>query len=248
MAACEEGSVSRRNFFSNSAAAAVAVGVGVTDPLPSLALNFGNYQKQMANFGLPAPSSIPDGLSPVLEFYGKAVPGQVPLLVTFFSPSTWILQRPSIDKNGEDGTISTGDYGKGDSASLFVAPPLKEGESLTAMDKQYFADLVFAGSTQKGVNLLQNFKLIKFSVAEDSTDEQPAVNVEYSYDLLTGAGFEVSRRGVGRVTSVGGKSTQALLVQTTSNRWKKLEPTLRNVAKSFKVYTVKPALVPITAV
>ena len=38
----------------------------------------------------------------------------------FAYPSLWVVSRPSIDKNGEEGTISAGDYQKGDSAVRLV--------------------------------------------------------------------------------------------------------------------------------
>lgn len=34
----------------------------------------------------------------------------------FVYPALWIVSRPNIDKNGEEGTISAGNYQKGDSA------------------------------------------------------------------------------------------------------------------------------------
>mgnify|MGYP002047483105 FL=1 len=59
--------------------------------------------------------------------------------------------------------------------------------------------------------------------------------VDFSYELLTGAGFIVARRGVAAVTDVNGKS-QALLAVTTSARFKGLEPKLRTIADSFRCY------------
>ena len=104
--------------------------------------------------------------------------------------------RPNIDMNGEDGTVSTGDYGKGDSAvglhavpflppsllsrraavsqTLYVGPPLAAGESLDTMSKDYFRDLFLAGVTQKGANLVQNFKLISVKKSTEKTGQSPS--------------------------------------------------------------------------
>lgn len=224
--------LSRRQSFSAAVAAAV---LGQMDAAPANAMPVDKYVKQLKAYGLPVPDSVPDGFDPSIGFYGKAVPGQVPLLVTFNSPGGWIVVRPNIDVNGEDGTMSTGDYGKGDSASLFVGPPLKPGESLESMSKDYFSDLLLAGVTQKGANLVQNFKLISVKPSTDKT-ETPYFLVDFKYELLTGAGFEVARRGCGSVTAVGGKGVQAMIGASTTGRFKKTEPLLREVARSFRVY------------
>ena len=63
----------------------------------------------------------------------------------------------------------------------------------------------------------------------------PNAVVDFEYELLTGAGFTVERRGVAAVSGVAGKS-QALLAVTTSARYKKLEPELRKIVDSFRVY------------
>ena len=46
---------------------------------------------------------------------------------------------------------------------------------------------------------------------------------------------QVERKGVAAVSKVAGKS-QALLAVTTSARFKKLEPDLRTITDSFRVY------------
>jgi len=66
--------------------------------------------------------------------------------------------------------------------------------------------------------------------------------VDFEYELLTGAGFIVQRRGIAAITDVGGKS-QALLSVTTTARFKKLEPALQTIASSFRCYE-KVASVP----
>lgn len=45
------------------------------------------------------------------------------------------MTRPNTDTNKEAGTVSTGDYGRGDSAALFVAnKSLIEGNNLSDKD------------------------------------------------------------------------------------------------------------------
>jgi hypothetical protein len=59
--------------------------------------------------------------------------------------------------------------------------------------------------------------------------------VDFQYQLLTGAGFEVDRKGVASITSEG-KAVEVLWSASTSNRWKKTETQLRNIVKSFRCY------------
>ena len=54
-----------------------------------------------------------------MDIYGKAK-NRFPLLVSFAHPVDWVVTLPSIDVNGEDGTIQAGEYAKGDTATLFV--------------------------------------------------------------------------------------------------------------------------------
>ena len=90
-------------------------------------------------------------------------------------------------------------------------------------------DSLKGGIAQKGGGeLYQEFKVRKVTPGAPTT-------VDFSYELLTGAGFIVERRGVAAVTDVNGKS-QALLAVTTSARFKGLEPKLRTIADSFRCY------------
>lgn len=59
--------------------------------------------------------------------------------------------------------------------------------------------------------------------------------VDFKYVLLTGAGFEVERRGVASVTSEG-NSVQVLWCATIAARFKKTKEQLRVCAESFRVY------------
>ena len=217
----------------------VGVAVLAVQPGAALALKAEDFSNQMLSYGVKDYTPCPEGYSPVIEFYGRALPGVDPLLVTFHSPGGWLLVRPNINKNGEDGTVSTGDYGKGDSSSFFNGPPLA-GRQLG--DRATLEDIVYAGLTVKGAAQVQGFKLKNFSKLDAATDT-PYYIVEYAYTLLTGAGFEIDRRGVGSVCAVGTKSTQAMLGASTDIRYKKVEDKLREVATSFRVHGgIKPPL------
>ena len=103
------------------------------------AMNVDKFMQQMRVFGIKDTKPCPNGYNPVLEFYGKArqsTPGAAntdPLLITYNSPNGWVTVKPNIDNNGEDGTVSSGDYAKGDSASLFVYPKVRRKKRRLSM-------------------------------------------------------------------------------------------------------------------
>jgi hypothetical protein len=106
-------SATRRDFFAATRTAAASVFTpallsslatsGVVLPvLPANAVSGVNkVNAQLAGYGLP-PAIVPDGLTPLLEIYGKGRNRQ-PVLVSFAHPITWVVVTPSNDKNGEDG-------------------------------------------------------------------------------------------------------------------------------------------------
>ena len=59
------------------------------------------------------------------------------------------------------------------------------------------------------------------------------------YELLTGAGFTVDRKGWASITQVG-KNVEALWAVTTETRFKKLSGDLKIMAESFRVYAGLP--------
>ena len=195
-------------------AAAAASGLS-----PAAAADLNSWNKKLDKLGLPPLDKIPGGFAPVLS----SVNQEQSLFVEFLRPDGWLVVKPSVNTNGEDGTVSAGDYGKGDSAALYVS------DLRPATDKAYYAKLLKGGIAQKGGGeLYQEFKVRKVTPGAPTT-------VDFSYELLTGAGFIVERRGVAAVTDVNGKS-QALLAVTTSARFKGLEPKLRTIADSFRCY------------
>ena len=77
--------------------------------------------------------------------------------------------------------------------------------------------------------MYQNFKITKLESVNGKT------LVDFKYQLLTGAGFEVDRKGVASITNAG-KSVQVLWAASIAARYKKTEDTLRNIVDSFNVY------------
>ena len=84
--------------------------------------------------------------------------------------------------------------------------------------------------------MYQNFKVTNIVSQKGEYRDQDYMLVDFKYELLTGAGFEVDRRGVASVTSEG-NAVELLWTATTRQRYKKLEPTLRSIAGSFRCYT-----------
>ncbi|CAN0050848.1 unnamed protein product, partial [Chrysoparadoxa australica] len=96
-------------------AAALALFAQTALPAPSLAAKLSTVNSQLKGYGLPEVAAPPDGMSPLLEIYGKDDTRET-LLVGWNYPRFWIVERPSQDLNKEAGKLATGDYGKGDSA------------------------------------------------------------------------------------------------------------------------------------
>lgn len=83
--------------------------------------------------------------------------------------------------------------------------------------------------------MYQNFKISKIEPTKGEYRDQDYVLVDFKYELLTGAGFEVDRIGVASVTSVG-DAVEVLWTAVTRQRYKKMEETLRKIAGSFRCY------------
>jgi hypothetical protein len=75
---------------------------------------------------------------------------------------------------------------------------------------------VIKAISQKGDNMYQSFKVIKTEPVV--RDGQQYVLVDFKYELLTGAGFIVDRRGVASVTSQG-NAVEVLWAATISQRY-----------------------------
>ncbi len=206
------GSESRMGFLQRTAAQAAGVGLTVGaapflvwgPPKPAQAASLSKINTELAGYGLPPIVNVPGGFSPLVEVYGKVAGAKKErdtLLVQFFYPSLWVVSKPSIDKNGEEGTISAGDYQKGDSAAFFVG----EGPSSGKLDQQsdaYFGEVVTRAIGQKSSNVYQNFKVLKKRPGAKGSNGAQYYIIEFKYELLTGAGFTVDRKGVASVTQV----------------------------------------------
>jgi len=183
-------------------------------------------------YGLPPLTNVPDGFSPLLQLYGKAA-NRAPLLVQFVHPFDWVVTVPSIDVNGEEGTIQAGEYAKGDTATLFVYKAAGHVDNIAEKPKSFFEEVLFKALTQKGENLVQEFKITKIEPTKQG--KQDYILIDFKYELLTGAGFTVDRKGVASVTSEG-DAVEALWSASIAKRYKKTESQLRTITSSFRCY------------
>ena len=228
--------VSRRGFMENLATVSASV-AGLSSaliaPTPAMAYGLGKANDRLAGYGLPPLSkSLPNGFSALAEIYGKGA-NRSPLLVAFGFPLDWVVTLPSQDVNGEDGTIQAGEYAKGDTATFFVVPDVAKLD-VHSQDKEFFKSSLIAAISQKGGNIYQDFKVTKFVPVTQDGDKY--VLVDFKYTLLTGAGFEVERKGVASVTSAG-EGVQLLWAASIAARYKnKTEGQLRAITESFRCY------------
>mmetsp|Transcript_32116 Transcript_32116/g.38325 ORF Transcript_32116/g.38325 Transcript_32116/m.38325 type:complete len:295 (-) Transcript_32116:184-1068(-) len=236
---------SRRSFLSKAviAGSAAVGGFALTSTtqsvLPAQALGLpggGSLNKvnaKLRGYGVPVIDKLADGFSPLAEVWGKGK-NRDPLLIQFVHPSDWIVTLPSQDTNGEDGTIQAGQYAKGDTATFYLDDTEGKVAKIAEQPKEFFQKELIKAISQKGDNVYQNFKVTKIVPRDENG--QDYMTVDFKYDLLTGAGFEVERRGVASVTSTG-KGVQVLWCASTRQRYNKsTESALREMAASFRVY------------
>merc|ERR1712087_237622 len=176
------------------------------------------------------------GLNPLLEIYGKGK-NRFPLLVLMNHPITWVVTLPSNDVNGEDGTIQAGEYAKGDTATFYLYQEEGHVNDIGNAPKPLFEKALIGAISQKGANVYQNFKVTKVNPQTGNPDYngKDYVLCDFKYELLTGAGFEVDRRGVASITS-DGAAVEVLWAASTRERFKKTEPQLRDIVESFRVF------------
>ena len=107
-------------------------------------------------------------------------------------------------------------------------------QNILEKDKGFFTSAIIAAISQKGNNVYQDFKITKMEPV--TVDNGKYMLVDFKYTLLTGAGFEVERKGVSSVTSAG-DGVQLLWCASIAARYKnKTEGQLRSIAQSFRVY------------
>lgn len=226
---------SRRSFLAQVAITTGMASFGSTAFLqPANAVSgVSKVDATLRGYGLPPLGPVPDGFSPLLEVYGKGK-NRFPILVSFSHPITWVVQTPSNDMNGEDGTVQAGDYGKGDTATFFVYTDPGHVDDIASQPKEFFEKALMKSIGQKGENMYQNFKVTK--LVPVTKGGQTYVLADFKYQLLTGAGFEVDRKGVASITSEG-PGVEVLWAASTAARFKKTETSLRTIVDSFRCYT-----------
>ncbi|KAL7581263.1 hypothetical protein ACA910_006034 [Epithemia clementina (nom. ined.)] len=227
---------SRRAFFSQvttGVAFLSGIGSGVLAPAPANAANLKNVNAKLQAYGLPGVSYVADGMTPLLEIYGRSK-NRFPLLVTFNHPITWVVTLPSNDVNGEDGTIQAGEYAKGDTATLYLYSEPGKVKDINSQPKELFEKAIIKAISQKGDNMYQNFKITKLEPTTVDMGQQYML-ADFKYQLLTGAGFEVDRKGVASITSEG-EAVEVMWAASTAVRYKKTEGQLRDIVKSFRCY------------
>jgi len=222
------------NVVTATAAIAGASSVWM-QPAPAMAYGLSKANDRLKAYGLPGITAVPNGFSALAEIYGKGA-NRSPLLVAFGFPLDWVVTLPSQDVNGEDGTIQAGEYAKGDTATFFVVPNEGKVENIQEKDKEFFKGALIAAISQKGSNVYQDFKVTRTDPLT-SEDGSKYMIVDYKYTLLTGAGFEVERKGVASVTSAG-DGVQLLWSASIAARYKnKTEGQLRGIVNSFRCYS-----------
>eukprot|EP00967_Tisochrysis_lutea_P041423 scaffold49786_cov25-Tisochrysis_lutea.AAC.2 len=200
--------------------------------------------KFLESQGFPPLPNV-NGLSPLVEYIGAAPPANIDgsktkdrafsntLLVKFLYPSGWLVEFPTITENGEAGKIAANNYLKGDFAD-FVAVRLPADKNLDNLDKEFYRNFL---SSQMTKDVFEDVKVKKMKRAT-GTDGVEVAYIDFSYTLLTRAGFEVNRKGVACVHLVG-DTVVGLVTGTTEQRFKGLEADLRTCAESFRAYAVK---------
>lgn len=246
-------SQSRRSFLTQTAStlllAPLAAGADVRGANENMPKNMKEVNKFLTNLGFPEMTPA-NGLSPLLEYIGTAAaanidgfktkerPYKETLLVRFLYPSGWLTEVPSITENGEAGNIGANNYLKGDSCN-FAAATRPAGKNLAELDKEYFKSFI---STQMTNDVYEDVKIKKVKMVT-TPDGVELAEFDFTYSLLTRAGFTVNRRGVA-ACQVMGDSIVGLVAATTELRWKELEPALRQSVDSFRAYSVKAPAFP----
>lgn len=233
----------RRSTIAAAAAVVPAVLLGAP---PAAFAGESKANRLLSSLGFPPLPQV-DGYSQLAQFIGRAsaanidgqkkrgFSGESPLLVAYNYPSTWVTAMPTITTNGESGTVSAGNYIKGDSSG-FVAVPAGGVKSVADAPKSLLAESVVASATG---DVYQDVKVSKVQPRGDGS----YYTWDYTYTLLTRAGFEVDRHGVGAGTIVNGQLC-AVVTATTQLRWKSEETKLRELTRSFVVYPVKKSAIP----
>lgn len=127
-----------------SLSAAAVSAMLLLQPRLALAGSLEDANVKLTSYGLPPLLFVPPGFQTIVSEYGRGSAKEKienPIVVQFCAPNLWIAKKTSVNKNGESGTISAGDYAKGDSAFLFTEPQ-QAGQSLSTDNKAYLNALI----------------------------------------------------------------------------------------------------------
>jgi len=235
--------VSRSDLFRGLGGFGAAIAATPLAPAPAAAKSLEEAAAQLATYGVPqiAPKEGPPGgwkivvepigLASDAE-YGRFKLGAEPQVVTFNVPPLWVVSVPNIDFNGAAGTVQANDYGKGDSATLYVDTKFKgdfnefgKKDALIAMKKAL---------TMKGKGFIEGLKIIKVR------DGAPGYKIlEYDYEIESAAGFSINRNGLASVTQTGDAGNlQIFWTGVVTPRWGDMEGTMQKIVDSFRIATV----------
>ena len=107
-------------------------------------------------------------------------------------------------------------------------------QNIQEKDAAFFKSALIAAISQKSNNVYQDFKVTK--IEPYTVDNGKYMLVDFKYTLLTGAGFEVERKGVASVTSAG-NGVELLWAASIAARYKnKTEGQLRSIVQTFRCY------------
>merc|ERR1719331_835367 len=204
-----------------------------------------NVNKLLSSFGFST-LKVPSGFSPLVQYIGTAPPANIDgtkqkerafsstLLVRFVFPSGWLVESPSITENGEAGNLGANNYIKGDACN-FAALPLPQGESLASLKKEFFKGWL---SSQMSNDVFEDVKVKKIRPVTQP-DGTEMLKLDFTYTLLTRAGFTVQRQGIASAI-VANDAVVGIVTATTQLRYKDLGTQLEQMCDSFRANTVKP--------
>lgn len=196
----------------------------------------------LAGYGIPPVLFTPPGFSNLVSEFGRGnikEKIQNPIVVQFAYPNNWVVQKTSVNNNGEAGTISANDYIKGDSAFLFVSPSTAK---LSEGGKELVRSFILKSLSQKG-DPVDSLSILKISEGAIADDGSKYLIVDFKYELNTEAGFLISRQAVASLTSVGDGFIQGLIAATTSKRWKNgMESKIRDIVQTFRVHKLNSGI------
>lgn len=229
----------------NVAAGSLVMPMG---PSSAQAKSFEEAKAALATFGLTGLAlnePPPNGWKCVVEpiglandaYYGRFKLGAEPQVVSFAIPPLWVVSKPNIDYNGAAGTVQANDYGKGDSATLFVDTSFKG--SLDKLTKQDFQEELKKALTTKGKAFIEDMKVSKVS------DGEPGYKiVEYSYEIESAAGFSINRNGIASMCQVGSSGNlQMFWTGVVTPRWGAMQDDLTTIAKTFRIGLVPKSVI-----